>query len=352
MFLGSEIKSSSPLNSPNDGRFDSPEALREAEKSVVFDFQDMDPNMESVRDKVGGGEFKDRFFATIDRVHDIWGHAFEACRKGEQIFEKQIEMDGIVVDIKFTLTSPIFMTVGAVSSAWSKERLGWAGGIFGNRIINRNHITLSDQELADIASRLGVSPMSEFKAVQDFDPMTIDQGLDWRVMELIRLMNMMGIDSKYSCQGHRRGRGGSCFSYIKFGTKHIEKVLALLLEWRRFNGKSIFEIEFTGKYVTHVVMTQRRDLSLLRQAQRELDHMTDFLRAHLEHQRPYVPTLPEKIHRIRRKVLDLLPDPLSRSLVDRVVEEFEEGVGFCPPEAWSEQLRTKLKRVLAFIETK
>ena len=151
-----------------------------------------------------------------------------------------------------------------------------------------------------LASVLQTQPVTAFEAKRAFDPSgvvdALGQGLDTNVVELVRLLNVIGVRTTSSCGGHPGHRR----PYLHVVTDDLEIALSLLQAWRAQGGLP-YRIVPGGSPATEVRIKPPPDVSL-EDAQADLDSLTDFLRRGLPEYR-YDLTLPELQHRARRETL-------------------------------------------------
>lgn len=155
-----------------------------------------------------------------------------------------------------------------------------------------------------LADRLGAHSDFDFRAVKvvmDFDPSSVvdldDLGLDENVMELVRLLNMIGATTTGSCGGHEDGRR----PYLHFSGDCVDKVVTLFRAWEVVSGLP-YIVSPSSELADSVCIDPPPDVAI-DVIQRDLDGLTDFLKDKLGGLPDLQLSLPELRHRAHRQVM-------------------------------------------------
>jgi len=250
---------------------------------------------------------RDKITTVIKNETSFWQWAFEewqANRPGR--LKRMIEFNNFIyhVDIDDINTQPEVL-VHVYDQKRAKE-----GKKFADNVFREEGLTPAQKEnnrfpIELLADRLNIESLKPpFQIKQDFNPRkvtdAIGTGIDLNIMELVRLMNMIGIKTRHSCGGHKLL--GKMNPSLDFSLDQLEQVLALMLAWNQAGGLSYEIIPYDLCLCAEVFYVQAPLGVSTKEAQNDLDNLTDFLESKLESFENIRFSLPELIHQKRRRL--------------------------------------------------
>lgn len=184
-----------------------------------------------------------------------------------------------------------------MKTAWLQKREAELYEIFREKRWSGRQSTIGE-----IATRLPNVSKKELSIVNvSFDPDRIKdnlgRGLDIKIIELIRIMNMTGIKTSMSCAGHPKSKNGNArlpFLYIQY--ESFPQFMQVIVDWGLASDLICFPVGRDGVYFTFAPGTP------LKKAQRVFGELTDFLARKIHHQHESTLTPVEIQQRTRRQI--------------------------------------------------
>ncbi len=171
------------------------------------------------------------------------------------------------------------MYLSVVSKAWAVERERHVKAFFDTSLSSLPG-TRKRFPVERLAQQHKIPATALFKRTKSFDTHSVvdglGRGLDDNVIDLIRLLNEMGLDTTSSCGGHEDGR----LPYISFSGHRITEVVAFFEAWRLAGGLH-YDIFPAGELAEGVGVRPPETTSLAA-AQDDLLQLTTFLRSKME----------------------------------------------------------------------
>lgn len=244
--------------------------------------------------------------------HALWEDANNqaAHADGNAFTSEEFELDDFIGNVGlFVERGLVRIRIDLVDKNWKKKREEEIERLFSDGG-NENR-----KKLHDLTEVTGGSLEDELKIVdRDFDPTQIvdggDRPVDAPIMELVRILNMAGIETTNSCGGHiereghekNRGHGISKageihLPYLNIAWESFPKFAKALIRF----GKKAELMEFTALGLNNVYCSFPEGTPL-KIAQQIFEELTDFLadEIHGEHEKEL--TLSETLYGMKRKV--------------------------------------------------
>jgi len=281
-------------------QWQSPEEMRDAAELFRIGLSEIDPEAGKIDEYIT--ENVDQIWLKIKNDTDFWNWVFEKWQK-ENIPRARLtiimEDENFVYDYGCTILNRcVLVAVNIYSKQWAEERTEFLDKAFNTEGLDKKE---EGCPVGLLAKRLGVGPMSDSRIKNDFNPSGIVDGLgkkiDFRIRELVRLLNLMGLETTGSCGGHRIRRLNP---YLHFKGNHLHEVVSLLQEWGENGGieYNIFPLGFCGEDIC----VNAPDNCPLESAQKDIDDLTDWLESKIPDFEKIKLSLPEKIMQVRRRV--------------------------------------------------
>ncbi len=250
--------------------------LRESFEGFTISFESIDPKATDVERYIQS--HAEDIYKRIRGDAAAWGKAHDLWFRHGKLnagFAYDFTLDEMSVRVSMHMRGGKLDTHVSVHSAeWYQRRTTEMRELFGKRdvVTNRGAFCSVDQ----LGCSMAVHPMKEFVKKQQFDPSGIvdalDQGLDTNVIELVRLLNEIGIHTKSSCGGHAEdGR----MPYLHVSSETMKEAVSLFLSWKDAGGLP-YVVMPLGQLVTSIRIEPPPGTSL-QAAQADLDKLTDFL---------------------------------------------------------------------------
>ncbi|MCX6733883.1 MAG: hypothetical protein NTX63_03650 [Candidatus Peregrinibacteria bacterium] len=224
--------------------------------------------------------------------------------------KEEFEVDGFLVEIDMYVDhGRVRIRVNMANKSWKKKRQEEIERVFGTGSDRKS------KRLMDLSQVTTDSAGDELAIVDpNFDPTKIfdrgDRPVDASIMELVRILNMVGIETTNSCgghierEGHEKDRGHGVseageihLPYMNIAWNSFSKFAKALV---RFGEKSK-QIECKVLGLNNVFCSFPKGTPL-KEAQEVFEEFTDFLakEIHGEHEKGLTPS--ETLHSMKRKV--------------------------------------------------
>lgn len=162
----------------------------------------------------------------------------------------------------------------------------------------------------EVAKRLGIDPLTDFEVKNpDFKMKPIvqdsEEPVDPRIRELIRLLNMLGFETSFSCQGHLSHDIEEEQPYLGIKANgEVEKIIALVYQWHLRGGNlTRLALSKLSNDIVFIHVNEKRKIS---EGHKEIDGLTDFLRKQVGEIEKADESFWETVHRYRRRIANLL----------------------------------------------
>ena len=179
---------------------------------------------------------------------------------------------------------------------WLAEREEYLDGIFqeGQRLAPER-----------AAERIPDLPVPDFTIKETDIPVDriidgLGEKIDFRVRELVRLLNMIGLKTSASCGGHiLKGRS----PWLRFPGEKLEQLISLFNEWKKYSDAP-YEIWCMGTVGENFDLRAKNEKEIQKNIN-NFDCLTDWLEQKIGIENINL-TAPEKIMRERRKLKKIL----------------------------------------------
>lgn len=278
-----------PDSTSSDGEV-LPENPRNLPMQKKFRVEEDDPDAQKVAAFVRMN--KDAIMASVFKDEGLWNW-IENNPDRSVIYQIEMEEFTIQVTIHWnTKTKEAEVYACGMNTEWMNERETKIANLFPSRNASAKEIT----------ERLGIIPNQELSITNaEFNSDDIrdglGRGLDVQIIELVRILNIVGIKTTMSCAGHPKNKdgGNARLPFIAVKWDSLQNFMNAIAGWKGVENLIFFNVGLGTIYCTFPEGTP------LKKAQRIFGELTDFLaeKIHQAHESTLTPI--EIQQRLRRR---------------------------------------------------
>jgi hypothetical protein len=278
-------------------QWQSPEEMRDAILPYKYFTSDIDPHADIAKEHMKNNQ--ESILALIKNHHDFWKYFFEKWRD-ENMSHLGITMhdEDFVYDYSCEIMGDnFFVTVHTYNKQWFDERLDFLKKVFAKECLHKKAYPIDL-----LAKKLNIQPTFDFKLKNnDFSTSEIKDALgtkiDFRIKELVLLLNMIGIETDGSCGGHTLDNRKP---YLHIRGDKLEQILSIMTDWKQSGGLN-YNISPLNIDAESIRLEAPDDVDV-KTAQEDIDNLTDWLETKIPDFEQIKLSFLEKIMKLRRKM--------------------------------------------------